>query len=273
MKKTNFVKNRKEVKQMKKIGLIAMMALMAIILVGLAYGTNTCLVTGNNASDLEWTAGYIKGTRMFALNITAWEAIGDASNVSSANFTTSEGLLCSVSIPGLNATRLNCSANTLNLTDTTTYTITGTMMNATGGSLGTCTASKVPDNTIPICTWSQSSSTTYPSNIVWAILATNASTCGMTIGGRTMTPVLASGNCTHSGKIPEGHYATIEGYTNDGRNRTDCSITRIQIDDENKEAGLLAIDTEEKAQKISMRTIVLVLLFAGLAYYFTKKDK
>lgn len=181
--------------------------------------------------------------------------------------------------------KVNASVDISGLTDATDWVFSGTCY-ATNGSSETITSvTATVDNTVPVCTWSDptTSSATYGITYTWTVTGTNGTAGTLNFGsnaGKTMTE--SSDTFTLSGYTTEGTYTTVRASISDGTNTTTCDLNYITVDSDSTTlqaavalagAQVGAKEAQTKKQQDNMRTIMLVGVAAVAIYYFRKKRK
>lgn len=208
---------------MKKLGILAI--LLVLGMAGIAYGaTFTTPLTG----------GLISGTATINATNSTYKNLVNCTVTGSSALTggsfSSAGALTNVSI----WSRLTGTYETTEVVDSTDWILTGTCYNETGGVSETITAITVTiDNTVPVCTHSLSSGTSYKPTQTWTVTATNSTSCTLQFGSNAaLTMTETSDVCTYTGNIntiTKGFY-TVKATTSDGTNTTSCSLENVRID-------------------------------------------
>lgn len=269
----------------RKIGLLALMAVFIFGLATMASAADPTCTFDQTATTAGTSSTYIRGSAQ-NLSVTITNPGEGAGNnctkcVISVSSGTITGALTFNTSDGTNNTYCNTTVSTLALEDdgSVTHTFTMTMYNESQDAIGTaCTRTFVPDNTVPICTHSQSSRETYNPKQTWTITGTNASSATIKFGSNTaFTMTESSDTFTYTGHLPESTYEPVRGTTSDGLNSTTCDLNYVRIDARStiKQVGV-AIAASEGTQKAAAPTgrntaVIVIVVGLGLWYYFKKK--
>jgi hypothetical protein len=209
------------------------MPLILILMAAFANGALTCTVAQSTTAGTS--SGYIRTNAQF-INITGIES------TLAENATAAEISIAGVTIAGaiqfndtaLNFSKANFSFSTINLSDNTSYTLTASLKNdSTQTEIGTCTATLIPDNTVPVFS-SQSPSTDtddVDGTIDFSVIAVNVSSTEsgtLYLSGTSYAMSRSSNTFTLTKKLDPGVY---DWYTevSDGLNITTDSTRTIRI--------------------------------------------
>lgn len=152
-------------------------------------------------------------------------------------------------------------------------------------AIDTCTRTGIiVDNTVPICTHTQTGNTEYKPTQTWTVTCTNATSAKIQFGGRTAETMAESSDvCTYTGSgntVPEAIYAEITAVTSDETNTTSCTLNYITIDVDATAKNVAAAMAISGAQKKGEETgtsggtnTIMWILLIGAGILIAKKKK
>jgi len=235
------------------------------------------------------TSGGTMKSAAYAFNISDFPTTH--TNVSGCAITCTSGLTASTITNGSttctnttsNATSIRCVYNTYTVTDAADYACSGTCYNGstTAASSAITSVTAIVDNTLPVCTHSQSSNTEYGPDQTWTVTGINATSATIQFGSNPTRTMIESpaDTFTYTGNIPETIYQAVTAITSDGTNETTCTLSSVRINREMTGVQIAAAvggasSAEKEAKKQGMLDNPILLgAIALVAILILKKKK